>query len=350
MSAKPGFGAVLACGAFLGAAPASAQDTAPARCSVAVNAQDLDGIIADCPAALDELEPDFPFYGHWQQMVQYAFGQKCPPAAQSGDWDSVIAYCGPAAAALPDAYELNLYLGQAYWAKQDFATAGPYFELFVSAAEADAQGRAQRAEQIQIAQQRGGYALFAAGAPDRAIPLLRGAAAADRLDFEVQFRLGIALTQTGDTAGADEALSVVIDEGPDSPLRTNALLVAGQINHQAGDYDRSVPRLAEYLEKGDSARFSTVHLLLAQSLEESDPARAATHYRSYIDGVGSGGDSAQVGDAHWRAGTIFYNDDDCASAEQHYQQMLEISPDHPNAAQAQEILAAIAEGGCGGDC
>ena len=340
------FAALVVCCAALTAAsvrPAEAQDTPAARCSVAVNAQDLDGVIDACPAALEELPTDHPFYDHFQQTLNYAFGQRCTPAAQSQDWDSVLTYCVPAAPMNPG---LNFVIGLAYQAKQDWANAGPYFEAFVSAAGSSG----GQSEQVALAQRSGGLALVLAGAPDRAIPMLQGAAAANRSDLEVQFRLGIALAQTGDTAGADEALSVVIDEGPDSPLRTNALLVAGQINHQAGDYDRSVPRLAEYLEKGDSARFSTVHLLLAQSLEESDPARAATHYRSYIDGVGSGGDSAQVGDAHWRAGTIFYNDDDCASAEQHYQQMLEISPNHPNAAQAQEILAAIAEGGCGGDC
>ena len=53
-------------------------------------------------------------------------------------------------------------------------------------------------------------------------------------------------------------------------------------------------------------------------------------------------------DANFALGTIFFNRDDCGNAETHYQQFMELAPDHANAAQVTEILASIAEGGCQG--
>lgn len=344
-------GALLVCGAVLaavpGALPAEAQDTPAARCSVAVNAQDLDGVIESCPAALEELPTDHPFYEHFRQTLDYALGQKCQPAAQAQDWDAVINYCVPAAAGN---YRVNFLIGLAYQAKQDWANAGPYFEMFVSAAEGDAAGRAQQADQIAAAQRSGGIAMANAGAPDRAIPLLRGAAAANASDIEVQYRLGVALAQTGDTAGAERALSVVIAEGPDSGARTNALLMAGQLNAQAGDCAKASERLTEYIGKGDGSRDADLHVLVAQTCQQSDTEKATTHYRGFLESSGAAQHQAYA-DALFALGTIYYNADDCANAEQYYQTLMEAAPGHANAAQVTDILASIAEGACGGgDC
>lgn len=341
-------GALLVCGAVLAALPAEAQDapTAPALCSAAVNAQDLDGVIESCPTALEEIPTDHPFYEHFRQTLDYALGQKCQPAAQAEDWDSVIRYCVPAAAG---DYRVNFLIGLAYEAKEDWANAGPYFEMFVAAAEGDADGRT-RQDEIAAAQRNGGIAMARAGAPDRAVPLLRGAAAANASDIEVQYRLGRALAQTGDTAGAEQALSVVIAEGPDSVPRTNALLMAGQLNAQAGDCAKASERLTEYIGKGDGSRDADLHLLVAQTCQQSDTERATTHYRGFVESSGAAQHQAYA-DALFALGTIYYNADDCANAEQYYQTLMEAAPGHTNAAQVQDILASIAEGACGGgDC
>ena len=244
-------------------------------------------------------------------------------------------------------YRVNFLIGLAYQAKEDWANAGPYFEMFVSAAEGDAAGRAGQAEQIAAAQRSGGIAMANAGAPDRAIPLLRAAASANRSDIEVQYRLGVALAQTGDTAGAEQALSVVIAEGPDSGARTNALLMAGQLNAQAGDCAKASTRLSEYIEKGDGSRNADLHVLVAQTCQQSDTALATTHYRGFVESAGAAQHPAYA-DSLFALGTIYYNADDCANAEQYYKTLMEAAPGHANAAQVQDILASIAEGACGG--
>lgn len=344
MSSNFRFAALVVCCAAMTAAsvrPSEAQDTPAARCSVAVNAQDLDGVIESCPAALEELPADHPFYDHFQQTLNYAFGQRCTPAAQSQDWDSVLTYCVPAASMNPG---LNFVIGLAYQAKQDWANAGPYFEAFVNA------GGGQ-AEQVALAQRSGGIALARAGAPDRAVPLLQGAARAKPDDVEVQYRLGVALLRMGDTDGGERALGAVIGAAPaGSAARTQALFMAGQVNHQAGDFAKAAERLGEYLGADpDGERAADVHYMLGQALQGSDTAQAATHYRGFLDRAGSAADDPRVADAAYAAGTIYYNADDCANAETYYQRFIEVASSDERAAQVQEILASIAEGACGGD-
>ena len=341
---------VLMVGVIAGAArDAAAQDVDPqkaAACMQAVDGQNYEQVLAACPEVLDVLPEDHPYYAHWAQTVNYAYSLQCQPAFDAQQWDSVITYCQMAIQANPGAFIMNYFLGVAYQTQQDWANTAVNFTAFLNGVQGNSDAASQLGDQVAVAQRSGGIAYARAGALQDAIPLLQAASRADGSDVEVHYRLGIALLSTGDSAGAERALSVVIDNAP-NPI-ASVLFLAGQLNYNAGDYARADTRLTAYLAAapGDKG-VPDAHFMLAQALQGSNEDRAVTHYQGFLSG--SAGGDPRVVDANFALGTIFYNRDDCGNAETHYQQFMELAPDHANAAQVTEILASIAEGGCQGD-
>ena len=105
------------------------------------------------------------------------------------------------------------------------------------------------------------------------------------------------------------------------------MYLAGQLNFNAGEYAKAAERMAAYLAAEPNGSGATdAHYMLALSLQGSDEDRAITHYRSFLDGAPAG--DARLADANYALGTIYYNRDDCGNAEQHYQTLLELAPDH----------------------
>lgn len=339
--------ALVLFGLFAGpAADARAQDVDPqkaAACMQAVDGADYGQVLAACPEVLAVLPEDHPYFAHWSQTVNYAYSLQCEPAAQAQQWDNVIAYCQMAVEANPAAFILNYYLGLAYSTKQDWPNAAVNYSAFLNGISGNRDAASQLGDQIAVAQRAGGIAYARANAQQDAIPLLQAASRADGTDVEVHFRLGRALLATGDAAGAERALTVVLDNTT-NPIPA-VLFLAGQLNYNAGDYAKADARLSAYLEAAAGDRgVPDAHYMLAQALQSSEEDRAVTHYQGFLQSVAAG--DARTADANFALGTIFYNRDDCQSAEQHYQAMLEAAPDHANAAQVTEILTAIAEGGC----
>ena len=331
-------------GAALGAGrDAAAQD--PVACQQAVDGQDWDRVISACPAVLAELPENHPYFVSWTQSLNYAYGIACPAAHDAQQWDGVIAACEPAVQANPDAFIVNYYLGRAYSSKQDWARAAVNFSSFLNGARGNSEVASQLSQQMAIAERYGGLAYARANAAQDAIPLLQGAAAANATDVEVHYRLGIALLQTGDSAGAERALSVVVAEAP-SPI-PGVLYLAGQLNYNAGDYAKADERLSGYLAADPNGeRSADAHYMLAQALQGSDEERAVTHYRGFLDRAGSAPGDPRLVDANYALGTIYFNREDCPNAEQHYSRFMELAPDHANAAQVTELLKQIAEVGC----
>ncbi len=334
--------------AFAPAPEAAAQDVDPQAalaCSQAVDGQNWEQVRSACPPVLAQLPEDHPYFASWTHSVNYALGLACPEVAQAEQWDRVIEYCAPAVQANPDAFIFNFFLGRAYATGQDWANAAVSFSQFLDAARGNSDAAAQLGNQIAFAQRVGGIAYARAGAATDAIPLLRAAAAANPKDVEVHFRLGRALLDTGGD-GAEAALSVYIAEAPEPA--PGIVYLAGQLNFNAGEYAKAAERMAAYLAAEPNGSGATdAHYMLALSLQGSDEDRAITHYRSFLDGAPAG--DARLADANYALGTIYYNRDDCGNAEQHYQTLLELAPDHANAAQVTEILGQIAEAGCQGD-
>ena len=334
-----------------GVQEAAAQDVDPekaAACLQAVDSQNYEQVLASCPEVLETLPEDHPYYAHWAQTVNYAYSLQCQPAFDAQQWDSVISYCEMAVQANPGAFIMNYFLGVAYQTKQDWENTAVNFSAFLNGVQGNSEAASQLAEQVATAQRAGGIAYARVNAIQDAIPLLRAAASANADDVEVQYRLGIGLLQTGDSAGAERALTAVVDNASaPAQLKNPVLFLVGQLNYNAGDYAKADARLTSYLEAapGDKGN-GDAHFMLAQALQASDEDRAITHYQGFLAGA-AGGDP-RAADANFALGTIFYNRDDCGNAEQHYQAFMEMAPDHANAAQVTEILASIAEGGCEG--
>ncbi len=329
----------------LAAAPAAAQDVDPekaAACLQAVDGADYAAVLEACPEVLETLPEDHPYYAHWSQTVQYAYSLQCEPAAEAQQWDSVIAYCEMAVAANPNAFILNYYLGLAYQTKQDWTNSAVNFSAFLDGVRGSGSA-GQLSQQIQVAQRSGGIAYARVNAMQDAIPLLRAAAQANGTDVEVHFRLGFALLSTGESAAAEQALTVVIDNAP-QPIPA-VLFLAGQLNYNSGEYAKADARLSAFLSAapGDNGA-PDAHYMLAQALQGSDEDRAITHYDGFLGAAPA--EDARVVDANYALGTIYYNRDDCANAETHYARFVEMAPDHANAAQATEVLTSIAEGAC----
>lgn len=336
-------------GVVLGAGrEAAAQDVDPQAalaCSQAVDGQNWDQVISVCPAVLEKLPEDHPYYASWTQSVNYAYGLACPGAGEAEQWDQVIATCEPALQATPDAFIFNYFLGRAYASKQDWPRAAINFSAFLGGVQGNSEAAAQLSNQVTFAQRVGGIAYARANAANDAIPLLQAAAAANPKDVEVQFRLGRALLATGEEAGAERALSAYIAEAPNPA--PGIVFLAGQLNFNAGDYARADERLSAFLAAEPTGRGAPeAHYMLALALQGSDEERAITHYLGFVEGAAA--DDPRLPDATFALGTMYFNRDDCPSAEQHYQSFMELAPDHANAAQVTEILAAIAEGGCQG--
>ena len=338
--------AVVIGGALAGTGRASAQDVDPQKasaCMQAVDGGNYEQVLAVCPEVLATLPEDHPYYAHWSQTVNYASSLQCEPAAQAQQWDSVIAYCEMAVQANPGAFILNYYLGLAYSTRQDWANAAVNYTAFLNGVEGNREAASQLGEQIGVAQRAGGIAYARANAATDAIPLLRAASASDGTDVEVHYRLGLALLATGDSAGSERALAAVIANAP-SPIPV-VLFLAGQLSYNAGDYASADERLTAYLAAAPGDRgVPDAHYMLAQALQGSDAERAATHYQGFLGGATA--DDPRLADANYALGTLYFNSEDCANAEQYYKQFMELAPDHANAAQVTEILASIAEGGC----
>jgi len=339
--------ALLLAGALFGSAPdARAQDVDPqkaAACLSAVDGANYEQVLAVCPEVLETLPEDHPYYAHWSQTVQYAYSLQCEPAAQAQQWDQVIQYCQMAIEANPGAFILNYYLGLAYQTREDWTNAGVNFSAFLNGVRGNSEAASQLAQQIAVAQRSGGIAYARVNAMQDAIPLLQAASATDGADVEVHFRLGLALLATGDSAAAERALSVVIDNAP-NPI-SSVLFLAGQLNYNSGDYAKADARLTAYLSAAPGDRgVPDAHYMLAQALQGSDETRTITHYQAFL-GAAAAGDE-RVPEASFALGTIYFNQDDCANAEQHYSQFMELAPGDARAAQVTEILASIAEAGC----
>ena len=239
------------------------------------------------PRVLDVLPEDHPYYAHWAQTVNYAYSLQCQPAFEAQQWDSVIAYCQMAVEANPGAFIMNYFLGVAHQTKQDWANTAVNFAAFLDGVRGNSEAASQLGDQVATAQRSGGIAYARAGAMQDAIPLLQAAARASGTDVEVHYRLAVALLSTGDSAGAERAFSVVIDNAP-NPI-ASVLFLAGQLNYNAGDYAKADTRLTAYLANAGGDRgVPDAHFMLAQALQGSDEDRAVTHYQGFLSGSAAG--------------------------------------------------------------
>ncbi len=268
----------------------------------------------------------------------------CEASARAADWSAARDHCEAALRALPEAFAIQYFLGFAHLAAEDWAAAGAAFGAFTAGAEASPDP-GSLAGQIARALRNEGIARFRAGDPERALPLLRRAAAEEPADAEVSFWLGVALLDRGDRAGAEEALRVVVREAPET---TEALFLLGRSRYDAGDHEEAETHLEAYLDAAppDGPFRTDAHWmagsLAVRSAEAREPGegaaeRAGRHFSAFLEAEPDGPRAAA---AHYFLGARAADRGDCPLARTHYGAFLEMAPDDERAPEVARYLEA----------
>ena len=132
--------------------------------------------------------------------------ERVQASGRDGSWESF-------AAANPDLFASNYFLGFAYRAKQNWEKCGSNFDTFLKKVGSDRKA----AEQIGHSNREGGLCYARAESTAKAIPMLEKAAAAKPDDKEVQFLLGVALMRENRENEAERAFTKVIQLDPSLP-------------------------------------------------------------------------------------------------------------------------------------
>ena len=240
------------------------QDDPDAACDAAIESQVWEDVIAACEPLLsvhDESHSSWEFYKenveYAHTSINYANQTQCVESAQAAAWDTTLTACPATLEVNPDFFAGHLFLGFAHQAKGNATEAMSSFEKFLAGTDTNPEMAAQLGDQIAMARRNVALGRSESGDRAAAIPLLRQVAAADPTDVEIHFRLGFALLQEEDTAGAEEAFSVVIAQNPDIPQLSQVLYRAASINFNARDYDKAGPRLTSYLEAEPEGEYVT---------------------------------------------------------------------------------------------
>lgn len=273
-------------------------------------------------------------------------GKECEAAAQAADWEEAIVACEAALGAAPDEFGIHYFLGFAHQARQAWARSASAYEAFVTGAEAAADGPLHFGAEIALAVRSAGIARCRARDGERALPLLRRAAASDPGDAEVSFWLGVCLLEDGESEGAEAAFRAVVREAP--PI-AEALYFLGRLRYEAQDYEAARVRLDEYLEASPDGGFrADAHWLAGSMALRSSEARGENetagteavrrHFAALLE---IEADSRRAAFAHYALGTIAADHDECAAARRHYERFLALAPDHERAPEVSRYLAEI---------
>lgn len=249
--------------AFSASSPHPFLQESPAEvCEAAIDSQVWEDVIAACePLLADESHQNWDFfkenveYAH--TTINYQNQTQCVESAQAAAWDTTLTACAATLAVAPDFVAGHLFLGFAHQGKGNAAEAMSSFEDFLAGTDANPEMAAQLGDQIAMARRNVAMGRSEMGNRAEAIPLLRQVAAADPTDAEAYFRLGFALLQEDDTAGAEEAFAAVIDLNPDIPQLPQVLFLAGQLAYNAQEFDTAGERLNKYLEAQPDGEYAT---------------------------------------------------------------------------------------------
>ena len=345
--------AVLSHSATLRAAPqvtgSPADDEA---CEAAIESQVWEKVLEVCEPLLaihGESHPSWSFYkenvDYAHQTINYTHQTQCVQAAQASDWDTTLTACPATVAAFPDFLAAHLFLGFAHQAKGDVAQATSAFEEFLAGADANPEMAAQLGEQIALARKNVAISHLATGNREAAISLLREVAANDPTDAEVHYRLGFALLQEKDTAGAEESFAVVIDVDPDIPQLPQVLFLAGQIAYNAQEFDKAAERLDKYLEAEPDGEYSAeCHWMLGFVAGRNDDEDGmVAHYRQALEATP---DDPRARDANYTLGVIAFNRGQCNTAQRYFNRFMRIAGNDSRRADVEDMILDIEDGVC----
>lgn len=326
------------------------QDDPDEVCEAAIESQVWEDVIAKCEPLLSTHDESHPSWEFYKENVEYAHTtinyqnqQQCVESAQSGAWDTTLTACPAILATTPDFFVAHLFLGFAHQGKGDTAQAIGSFEDFLAAAGANPEMAAQLGDQISMARRNVAIGRLEQGDRAGAIPLLREVAEADPTDAEAYFRLGFALLQEEDNAGAKEAFSAVIDLNPDIPQLPQVLFLTGQLEYNGQDFESAAARLNAYLEREPEGQYATeVHWMLGFIAGRNEDQRGMM--RHYGAALAADPDNPNARDANYSLGVIAYNGRQCNTAERYFRAFMRLARGDSRAADVEDMLLDIEDG------
>ncbi len=321
-------------------------------CEAIIEAQDWEGVLRLCAPLLDIHDEGHRLFEFIRDNVEYArttlayeHQTSCLESAQSGDWDTTLASCPLMLEFFPDFIAGHLFIGLGHQAKGAPAEATAAFEQFLTAAEASPETAAQMAQQITLAQKTAGLNHLGLGDADRAIVLLRSAGEASPDDAEVHFRLGDALLETEDVAGAEAAFLTVADMDADIPQLADRLFRLGALAWNNEDREKAAELLTRYVESApEGEHVAEAHWLLGSAAVQADnQADIITHFRAFL---GAAADDPRAIEANYALGNIYFNRNQCDTALRYYQRFLRMAPRDSRAGDVNESVLDIEDGLC----
>ena len=324
------------------------------KCEAAIESQVWEDVLAACEPLLsvhDESHTSWEFYKenveYAHTSINYANQTQCVESAQSAAWDTTLTACPATLEANPDFFVGHLFLGFAHQAKGNATEAMSSFEDFLAGSDANPEMAEQLGEQIAMARRNVAIGRIEMGDRTEAIPLLRQVAATDPTDAEIHFRLGFALLQEQDTAGAEEAFSVVIAQNPDIPQLSQVLYRAASINFNARDYDKAGPRLTSYLEAEPEGEYVTeAHWMLGFVAARSNDQRGMM--RHYGAALQAAPNDPRAKEANYSLGVITFNGGQCNTAQRYFNAFMRLAGNDSRRADVEDMILDIEDGVCEG--
>ena len=330
------------------------QDDPDEACEAAIESQVWEDVIAACESLLsvhDESHLSWEFYKenveYAHTTINYQNQTQCVESAQSAAWDTTLTACSATLEVMPDFFAGHLFLGFAHQANGSAAEAMSSFEKFLAGTDTNPEMAAQLGDQIAMARRNVALGRSESGDRAAAIPLLRQVAAADPTDAEIHFRLGFALLQEQDTAGAEEAFSVVIAQNPDIPQLPQVLYRAASINFNARDYDKAGPRLTSYLEAEPEGEYVTeAHWMLGFIAQLAQDQRGVM--RHYGVALQAAPNDPRAKEANYSLGVIAFNGGQCNTAARYLNAFMRLSGNDSRRAVVEDMILDIEDGICEG--
>ncbi|RZK97541.1 MAG: tetratricopeptide repeat protein, partial [Hymenobacter sp.] len=256
---------------------------------------------------------------------------------KEGDYDGLISYAAKALQQTPppqSADEIQLLVGDAYYQKQDYKAASPYFDQYATAHK----GKIEPGLQYKI-----GFANYKQGDYKSAITNLKNVAARrDSLGQNAAYHLGLSYLQDGQKTAALAAFDAARQSTIDKQLSENATLKYAQVQYELGNLPDVITALRDFRRKYPRSKNQPVvdQLLSDGFLSSTDYAGALTYLEGLGDDRGDKLSSTYQRIAYSQAATL-YNDGNYTQALPLLDKSLKYPQDDALRAAAQVLRGEI---------
>jgi tetratricopeptide (TPR) repeat protein len=222
---------------------------------------------------------------------------------QEGDYDQVIRYAEPLLASgqnLDRKETINLYLAEAYYAKQDFANAAKNYDAFINAKK----GTLSREEVYKA-----GIAFFEIGNYQRATDYLKvSASATDEIGQSSSYYLGHAYLKLDNYQFATTSFQAASKSSFNKQIQEESLFNYAKASLQKGTFSTAIAALDDYLETYPSGKNrSEAETLLSEALINSNDYLRAIEQMDKIKNKSPRIQSAYQKVAYYQA-MVYYRD------------------------------------------